>query len=177
MNNSILVLMTMLIFSITMNGQTKYSTEQGRSKARLAVNQDAQFLPNPVFFQPSVFFCSATADVRANRKWWRNSEPVLPQPLTAYEYIPQKHSFGAYQYFILAERMDFSTFRSVLAFHDRLGLKAIEATPDASLIEDIRSGKYRPVRSNSYNCLRLYCADYPTNPQLGTNPLPPMIRL
>lgn len=75
----------MLILSIPLNAQVQYTSAYRSGEGRIERASQAAILVNPVFVQPSVFFSAKTVDIRANRKWWRTTERVLPSPYNPVE--------------------------------------------------------------------------------------------
>ncbi len=80
MKNSGYVFLMLLILGIPLNGQVQYTSayRSGEGRAERAVQ--SPILVNPVFVQPSVFFSGKRIDTRTKRKWWRNTERMLPKP-------------------------------------------------------------------------------------------------
>lgn len=72
--------MMMLILGIPLNGQVQYTSAYRSGEGRVERTNQAAILVNPVFVQPSVFFSAKKIDIRTNRKWWRNTDRMLPKP-------------------------------------------------------------------------------------------------
>lgn len=70
----------MLILGIPLSGQVQYTSAYRSGEGRVERSSQATILVNPVFVQPSVFFSPQGVDTRTNRKWWRNTERMLPKP-------------------------------------------------------------------------------------------------
>lgn len=80
MKNSGYVFLMMLILGIPLSGQVQYTSAYRSGEGRTERAVQSAILVNPVFVQPSVFFSGEQIDTRTNRKWWRNTERMLPKP-------------------------------------------------------------------------------------------------
>ena len=79
----------MFIFIVSSIGQTQYTSVPRTGEGRFDRSEKTVFWPNPIFFKPSVFFSASEANLRANRKWWRDDERLLPKPFIAHGYLPE----------------------------------------------------------------------------------------
>lgn len=80
MKHSGYVFIMMLIVGIPLSGQVQYTSAYRSGEGRVERSSQATILVNPVFVQPSVFFSPKGVDTRIKRKWWRNTERMLPKP-------------------------------------------------------------------------------------------------
>lgn len=80
MKNSGYVFLMMLMLGIPLNGQVQYTSAYRSGEGRVERAAQSPILVNPVFVQPSIFFSGEQIDTRTNRKWWRNTERMLPKP-------------------------------------------------------------------------------------------------
>ena len=83
------ILFTALVFSISLQGQSQYTSVPRAGEGRFDRSNRTVFWANPIFFKPAVFFSASEVNVRANRKWWRNSQRILPKPFVADGYLPE----------------------------------------------------------------------------------------
>lgn len=89
MKNTGYVFIMMFFFIISSHGQTQYTSVPRTGEGRVDRSGNTIFWPNPIFFKPSVFFSSSEANIRADRKWWREAEGLLPKPNVAHGYLPE----------------------------------------------------------------------------------------
>lgn len=145
MKNTGYVFIMMFLFIISSHGQTQYTSVPRTGEGRVDRSGNTIFWPNPIFFKPSVFFSSSEANIRADRKWWREAEGLLPKPNIAHGYLPEDVN--------LEFCLDFA-FTGVSTQYYSLNDENNPST-EATNIHSIRQYLTEALRDNKYISLRI----------------------
>ena len=83
------IFIALFFITASLSGQTQYTSVPRTGDGRFNRSDNTVFWANPIFFKPAVFFSSSEMNVRANRKWWQDDEPLLPKPYVIDGYLPE----------------------------------------------------------------------------------------